>query len=135
MITITDKPISPEVVVDSVKNDASGCVVNYVGLIRNQSRGKEVLSVEYEDIGGKAESWLREIAEEVRQRFPVNDIAICHRVGMLQVGDINLVIAIAAGHREEGFAACQHAIDLFKKKLPTSKRETYVDGGVWAERT
>ena len=61
----------------------------------------------------------------------MNGVAICHRIGKLNVGDINLVVAIAAGHRKEGFAASQFAIDRFKESLPTVKRETYQDGSVW----
>ena len=133
MIEITEKPISPELVVSKVKTVSSGCVVTYIGLIRNYSRSKPVLSVEYEDVGGKAEKRLQEIAGEIEQKWPLNDVAICHRIGKLKVGDINLVVAIAAAHREEGFAACQYAIDQFKQKLPTRKKETYQDGSVWVE--
>jgi molybdopterin synthase catalytic subunit len=128
---ITDKPISPELVVNSVRTADSGCVVTYVGLIRDRSRGKSVLSVEYEDADGKAEDRLQEIADEIKQKWSVNNVAIYHRVGRLAVGDINLVVAIAAAHRKEGFAASQDAIDRFKQKLPTKKRETYRDGSVW----
>ena len=133
MIHITDKPISPEQVVNTVKTTGSGCVVTYVGLIRDNSRGKPVLSVEYEDADGNAENRLREIAKEIKQKWPVNNVAICHRVGRLAVGDINLVVAIAAGHREEGFAASQYAIDRFKHQLPTRKKETYQDGSFRVE--
>jgi len=136
MIEITEKPVSPELVVSKVKTDSSGCVVTYIGLIRDHSRGKPVISVEYEDVGGKAEKRLQEIAGEIEQKWSVNsvnNVAICHRIGKLKVGDINLVVAIAAAHREEGFAACQYAIDQFKQKLPTRKKETYQDGSVWVE--
>jgi len=133
MIGITEKPISPELVVNEVKTASSGCVVTYVGLIRDRSQGKQVLSVEYEDAGGRAEDRLREIASGIKQRWQVNTVAIYHRVGKLKVGDINLVVAVAAAHRSEGFAACQYAIDQFKQKLPTHKKETYQDGSVWVE--
>ncbi len=102
-------------------------MATYVGLIRNTSHGKPVLSVEYKDTDGKAEDRLRELAEDVRQKFPVNNLAMCHRVGKLNVGDINLVFAFACGHRQEGFAACSYAIDKFKETLPTSKKETYIE--------
>ena len=128
MIEITRKPISPELVVNKAKTDSSGCVVTYVGLIRNYSHGKPVLSVEYEDPKGTAEGKLREIAGDIRGKWPLNNIAICHRIGKLKVGDINLVVAIAAAHRKEGLAACRYAIDRFKEALPTKKRETYQDG-------
>lgn len=133
MICITDQPISPELVVNEVKTDSSGCVVTYVGLIRDYSRGKQVLSVEYEDTEGKAEDRLREIASEIKQKWPVSNIAIYHRIGKLKVGDVNLVVAIASAHRREGFAACQYAINQFKRELPTHKKETYKDGSIWAE--
>ena len=124
-IKITDKPIRPEEIINQAKCDSSGCVVTYVGLIRDTSHDKPVLSVEYRDIDGKAEDRLGKLAEEIKKKFPVNDLAMCHRVGKLNVGDINLVFAFACGHRQEGFAACSYAIDQFKATLPTSKKETY----------
>jgi len=127
MIEITEKPISPELVVNKVKTDSSGCVVTYVGLIRDYSQGKQVLSVEYEDTEGTAEKRLQELASEIGQRWQLNNLAICHRIGKLKVGEINLVVAIAAAHRQEGFAACQYAIDRFKEIMPTKKKETYKD--------
>lgn len=133
MIEITEEPINPELVVNKAKTDNSGCVVTYVGLIREYSRGKSVLSVEYQDSTGMAESKLREIASEVRQKWPINNLAICHRIGKLKVGDINLVFAIASAHRQEGFAACQYAIDRFKQIIPTHKTETYQDGSTHVE--
>ena len=133
MIEITEKPISPEPVVDKVKTDGSGCVVAYIGLIRGYSRGKGVLSVEYEDVGGTAEGKLQQIANETRQKWQLENLAISHRIGKLKVGDINLVVAIASAHRKEGLAACQYVIDRFKQKLPTRKKETYEDGSIWLE--
>ena len=131
MIKITEVPISPESVVDEVKARSSGCVVTYVGLIRDHSRGKQVQSVTYEDTSGEAEKKLHQIAGEIKRKWPVDNVAIYHRVGRLNVGDVNLVVAIAAAHRAEGFVACQFAIDQFKRELPTSKKEAYLDGSVW----
>ena len=133
MIEITDQPISPERIINRVRTDNSGCVVTYVGLIRDNSRGKSVLSVEYEDAEKAAENRLRQIADEAKQKWQINNVAVCHRIGKLKVGDINLVVAIAAAHRQEGLAACQYIIDQFKEKLPTRKKETYTDGSVWVE--
>ena len=133
MIEITDKPISPELVIDKVKNDSSGCVVTYIGLIRECSRDKPVLSVEYQDPKADAENKLKAIASEAKQKWQIDNIAISHRIGKLRVGDINLVVAVAAAHRKEGFAACQYAIDRFKDILPTKKKETYKDGSTWVE--
>ncbi len=128
MIEITEKPISPELVVNKVKTDGSGCVVTYVGVIRGHSRGKQVLSVEYHDSTGAAADRLREIVAEAGDRWQLENIAFTHRIGKLEVGDINLVVAIAAAHRQEGFAASQYIIDRFKQAIPTHKTETYQDG-------
>ena len=130
MIEITSEPINPNAIVEKAQTASSGCVVTYVGLIRNESEGKPVRSVTYTDTDGSAAAALSEIADEIRQKWPVQAVAITHRVGELAVGDINLVVAVAAGHREEGFIACQYAIYRFKKQLPTQKKETYTDGSV-----
>ena len=129
-IKIVNEPIRPEEIISQVKSNDSGCIVTYVGLIRDTSHEKPVLSVEYQDMEGKAESRLRELAQEIAQKFPVNNLAMCHRVGKLNVGDINLVFAFACSHRQEGFAACQYAIDKFKETMPTRKAETYRNGSV-----
>ncbi len=135
MIEITRKPISPELVINEVKTESSGCVAIYVGLIRHYSQGKAVVSVEYEDPKGTAESKLLEIATEIRQKWQVNvnKVAICHRIGKLMVGEINFLVAVSATHRQEGFEACQYAVDRFKEIIPTKKRETYTDGSSQVE--
>lgn len=130
MIEITERPISPQKVIDKVKTDSSGCVVTYIGLIRNYSQGRAVLSVEYQDYEGNAGNKLQKIAREAEQRWQIDGIAITHRVGKLKVGEINLVVAVASPHRSEGFAACQYVIDQFKERLSTKKTETYQDGEV-----
>ncbi len=126
-IKIVNQPIDPAEVIEQAESPDSGCVATYVGLIRNISHNKLVRSVEYQDIEGKAESRLRELAEDIQKKFPVNRIALCHRVGLLHVGDINIVFAFGAAHRQEGFAACQYAVDRFKETMPTTKKETYMD--------
>ncbi|MFC1965134.1 molybdenum cofactor biosynthesis protein MoaE [Chloroflexota bacterium] len=130
MIEITAKPISPQQVINKARSDPSGCVVTYIGLIRDYSQDKPVLSVEYRDSQGNAENTLQEIASEARHKWQIENISISHRTGKLRVGEINLVVAVASAHRSEGFAACQYAIDQFKQRLPTRKTETYHDGSV-----
>lgn len=131
MIQITDQPISPEAVVNQAKTSDSGCVATYVGLIRDNSRGKSVFSVEYSDKDGKAAEKLDAIVKEIKRKYLVNNVVIYHRTGKLKVGDINLVVAVAAAHRTEGIAAVSYAVDLFKDRLPTAKKETYTDGTVF----
>jgi molybdopterin synthase catalytic subunit len=133
VIEITAKPISPESVINRVKTSASGCVATYVGLIRNNSHGKQVASVEYTDPKGTAKASLERIAGEIRRQWQVEGVAICHRIGKLEVGDINFLVAVAAAHRQEGLAAAHYAVDRFKELMPTRKKETYRDGGTHIE--
>ena len=128
MIDITTKAISPEQVISRAKTGGSGCVATYIGLIRDNSHGKKVLSVEYQDKDGKAVEGMRKIVAEAKQKWQVENIVFTHRIGKLKVGEINLVVAVAAGHRGEAFAACQYIIDRFKESQPTHKIETYQDG-------
>lgn len=130
MIEITDRPIVPEQVIMRAKTPGSGCVVTYVGVIRDTSNDKTVVSVEYQDRDGKALENLQALVADIKQKWQLEKVAFTHRIGKLNVGDINLVIAIAAGHRQEGFAACQYLIDRFKESLPTYKIETYTDGTI-----
>ncbi len=130
LIKIVGQPIHPEEVIAQAKTSSSGCVVTYVGLIRDTSHDKPVQSVEYRDADGQAESRLRALADDILQKYPVNDLALCHRVGKLNVGDINIVFAFACSHRQEGFAACSYAVDRFKETMPTDKKETYLDSSL-----
>lgn len=135
MIEVTEKPISLEQVIDKARSDSCGCVVTYVGLIRNYSQGRAVLSVEYVDSERNAENMLQGIADATRQGWQIENIAISHRIGKLKVGEINLVVAVASAHRSEGFAACQYVIDRFKERLPTEKTETYQDNDVLTDES
>lgn len=132
-IKIVDSVIRPEEVIAQTKTLDSGCVVTYVGLIRDNSHDQKVLSVEYRDSDGSAEAGLRKLGEEIKAKFAVNDLALCHRVGVLKVGEVNIVFAFACGHRQEGFAACAYAVDRFKEQMPTQKKETYLDGSTCSE--
>jgi molybdopterin synthase catalytic subunit len=129
MIQVTTEPIRPGTVIDETKTESSGCVATYVGLIRNRSHGKHVLYVEYGDAAGNAVKQLEKIAAEMKAKWPLNEVSICHRVGRLKVGEVNFLVAVAAAHRREGFAACRYAVDQFKKRLPTTKTELYEGGG------
>jgi len=125
MIQITTETIQPGAVIDETRTDSSGCVCNYVGLIRNRSHGKHALYVEYRDDLGTAVKGLEQIAAEMQAKWPLNKVSICHRIGRLKVGEVNFMVAVGAAHRREGFAACRYAVDQFKLRLPTVKTEVY----------
>ena len=127
MIEITANPIDPDIVINGTRSAGSGCVATYVGLIRDNSHGKPVASVEYSDKDGRAVDGLKMIARTAAELWEVENISIVHRTGLLKPGDINLTVCVAAAHRREGFAACEYIIDRFKENLPTQKLETYAD--------
>jgi len=124
LIEITPTPILPETIINKVRKDAYGCVVTFIGTVRGFSSGKRVLLLEFNaKAKGQVEKEIQQIAEEIQARWQLEDIAICHRMGRLKVGEITLVIAIAAPHRQEAFAACQYAVDRLKQIAPLWKRE------------
>jgi len=125
LIEITRDPILPEVAINKVRKSAYGCVVTFVGMVREiSSSGKKTLFLENK---ASAEEWarqeLQQIAEEVHTRWQLEDMTICHRMGRLKVGEITLVVAIAAPHRREAFEACQYTLDRFKQVVPAWEEE------------
>lgn len=126
LLDITDKPIVPEEVIAKVGWDECGALVTFTGKVRSYSEGKRVLSLEHDATRYGAESILRDTAAEMRKRWDLGDIAFCYRTGPVEAGGITLVIAVAAPHRPEAFAACQYAIDRFKQAV--SAKEIREDG-------
>jgi len=131
LFQITDKPIQTEEVISRVHGNEYGGVVVFIGKVRSHSHGKEVLHLEYDAYPEMAEKKMREIAAEIKDKWGLNEVAFCHRTGRLEVGETAIVIAVAAPHRREAFAACQYAIDSIKKKVPVWKKEVWADGEVW----
>ena len=128
MIEITSKPLSPQFVIDKVKNDDCGAIVTFVGTVRNTTRGRKVAFLEIETRDEKAEPRLHEVVSEINQKWQLHDVAISRRIGKLRVGEIALVIAVAAAHRQEAFQACQYAVDRLKQGGITTEKEIYETG-------
>ncbi len=116
MIEITQDPILPEAAINCVRNNAYGAVIAYVGTVRDMSHGKKVLFLEHQDsLKELARKELERIAGEIQVKWSLDDVVIFHRIGKLRVGEILLVVAIGAPHRQEAFEACQYAVDQFKQ--------------------
>ena len=107
MIDITDSLLNPEEVTGQVRTDTNGAVVTFLGTTRRFTAGHEVLYLEYEAYSEMAYKKLHQIVEEVKQRWDIQDVALCHRVGRVDVGEISLVVAVASPHRRKAFEACQ----------------------------
>jgi molybdopterin synthase catalytic subunit len=133
LFEITAQPISLDEVSRRAISPAVGSVVTFTGVVRGTNQGRQVRSLEYEAYPEMAEPILAQIGEEIRARWPVERVAIVHRVGRLQVGEVSVVIAIASAHRQGAFEAGRYAIDRVKQIAPVWKKE-YLDGGeVWIE--
>lgn len=130
-LKIVAEPIDAEALADLVRTDACGAVCVFKGVARRYSRGREVVHLEYEAYPPMAERKFAEIAEEVRLKWGVDRIAIVHRVGVVPIGEASVVVAVAAPHRREAFAACQYAIDTLKQSVPIWKKEVWSDGSQW----
>jgi len=130
---LTADPLDEHAVAAQLESDGAGAVVTFVGRVRAHSRGRDVTKLEYEAYPEMAEKVFAQIADEIRARGGVIDVAIHHRVGTLQVGEISVVIAVSAEHRSPAFDACHYAIDRLKQIAPIWKKEHSPDGAVWVE--
>ena len=131
MIEITREPIEPEAVTARVRKGSNGAVVTFLGSTRDTTDDRKVLYLEYEAYRPMADNKLAEIADEMRARWPVVEVAIAHRLGRLEIGDISLVVAVGSPHRRDAFAACQYSVDRIKQIVPIWKKEFFEGGEVW----
>lgn len=128
---VQSEPIDREAVEALVAHPAAGAVVTFVGVVRDHARGRMVLWLDYEAYPEAAEAMLARIGAEIAERWGIENVAITHRTGALQVGEASIVIAVASAHRQVAFAACQYAIERVKEIVPIWKKEHYADGAVW----
>jgi MoaE-MoaD fusion protein len=127
-------PLSLDAVVDEVRSERAGAIASFVGTTRIESRGRSVEHLEYEAYEGMAEQVMAEIAERLKARYDVCDIAIHHRTGRVDIGEASVVIAVSAPHRQDALAACKDAIDTLKEQVPLWKKEIYEGGEEWLGR-
>lgn len=133
MIEITESKIDVQKVIDAVQSPDCGAVSVFIGTVRNRSRSKDVNALEYEVYGEMAEKMIREIIEEIKSKWEVNKIAVSHRIGKMNIGEITVAIAVSSPHRKDSIPACQYAIDRLKETVPIWKKEYAVDGASWVE--
>lgn len=124
-------PLSLDAVVRLVSGPGQGGVVTFSGAVRDATKGRAVLRLEYEAYAPMAEKKLAEIGAEISAQWPGARTAIHHRVGVLLPGELAVVIAVSTPHRAEAFAGCRHAIERLKTEVPIWKKEVYADGEVW----
>lgn len=132
---LSDAPLQPAAVSALVEGPDCGGVVTFCGAVRNRSRGRDILHLEYEAYAGMAERELEKICAEAAAQWPGARVAVAHRVGRLEIGALAVVVAAAAPHRAEAFAACSFAINTLKRRVPIWKKEVSTTGESWVEET
>ena len=130
-IQILTTPLDVAACVNWVMAPESGGIDVFIGIVRNATKGKEVVRLEFEAYEKMAKKEMEKIAQQTIQKWPVNKILIHHRTGSLAIGEIPVIIAVAAAHRAAAFDACRYAIDTLKETVPIWKKEIFHDGEVW----
>lgn len=131
MIKITEKAIDIQKVIDTASSLGAGAVNVFVGTVRNNANGKNVLWLEYEAYETMAVAEIKKIIDEASHRWPLLGWAVSHRIGTLKPGEVSVVVAVSSPHRRESFEACQYVIDTLKEKAPIWKKEVFEDGEEW----
>ena len=133
--TLSDEPLDVGAVVKRVAGPDAGGVVTFIGAVRNASRGHEIRHLEYEAYPGMAEQEMDKICDEAGDKWPGTRVAVAHRTGHLEIGDLAVVVVAASPHRAEAFDACRYAIDTLKERVPIWKKEVATGGEYWVEDT
>ena len=131
MIVITREELNPDEFTSLVRRDANGAVVTFLGTTRDTFDGKRVIRLEYEAYEEMAYRKLEEIRQELKAEFGLEDVAIGHRIGVVDIGEISLVVAVGSPHRSEAFYACHEAVNRLKHSVPIWKKEFYEGGEHW----
>jgi len=131
MFEISDHAIDTQTVTDAVNVPAAGAIATFLGITRDHNDGRRVTRLEYEAYAEMAVAEMRKIGVEAQQRWPIERIAMVHRIGVVPVGEASVVIAVSAAHRQAAFAACHFAIDRLKEVVPIWKKEHFEGGDVW----
>ncbi len=117
--------------IDWVMSPQAGGIDVFIGTVRDATKGKQVLRLEFESYEAMAIKEMEKIAQQAFNKWPVQKISIHHRTGVLQIGEVPVIIAVAAAHRDAAFDACRYIIDTLKQTVPIWKKEFFEDGEVW----
>ena len=132
-VEIVDTPIAADAIVAAMKAGGDGAVCVFDGIVRDNTRGRPTLYLDYEAYREMALEQMQRLAGDAVAKFGVRDVALVHRLGRLMVGETSVLIVVASAHRAAAFDACRWLIDTLKKTIPIWKKETFADGAVWAD--
>jgi molybdopterin synthase catalytic subunit len=132
-VRIVHQKIDASVLLEKIKGPADGAVVVFEGVVRDNSRGRRTLFLDYEAYEEMAVKQMNGLLEQALSQFHIRQVAMVHRVGRLQIGEISVVVVVASPHRAAAFDACRWLIDTLKRTVPIWKKEYFDDGAVWAD--
>jgi molybdopterin synthase catalytic subunit len=128
MIQLTTEPIDYAALTEAVRRNDCGAVVTFLGTVRDLTDGRVTLALDYEAYPTMAEKKMAEIERDTRQRWPIGEMAMVHRLGHLDVGEVSVAVSVSCPHRSHAFEACRFAIDRLKDLVPIWKKENWADG-------
>ena len=128
---LSAEPLDPNAAVAEVSVPEAGAVATFIGTTRVRSRGRTVQYLDYEAYAEMAEKVMAELAESLKAKHDLSEVAIHHRTGRVDIGAVSVVIAVSAPHRAAALAACAEAIDTLKETVPLWKKEVYEGGEEW----
>jgi MoaE-MoaD fusion protein len=131
--SIVREPIDTSEVLDRIRRGDDGAVVVFEGVVRNQTRGRKTLYLDYEAYEPMALQQMEALAEQALKQFQVRDLVIVHRLGRLEIGERSVLVVVASAHRAAAFEGCRWVIDTLKRRVPIWKKEYFEDGAVWAD--
>src|SRR5438132_619722 len=129
MVRLQTEPIDYNALTEAVRTPECGAVVLFLGTVREMTAGRRTVALDYEAHASLAEKQMAGIEAEARQRWPVGDLALVHRLGRLELGEVSVAVAVSCPHRGQAFEVCRHVIDRLKEVVPIWKRENWADGG------
>ena len=132
-VQLTSERIDTAGLAERMKRAQDGAVVVFEGVVRDNSRGRRTLYLDYEAYEEMARKQLEELAAQALEKFKVRDVAVAHRLGRLQIGETSVAIVVSSAHRAAAFDACRWMIDTLKQTVPIWKKEHFEDGAVWAD--
>jgi molybdopterin synthase catalytic subunit len=133
MIKISAEPIDIQACIDAAQSERAGAIDVFVGTVRNHNNSKSVVRLEFEAYDAMAVKKMEELAQQAKSRWEIEKIVMVHRKGVLDIGDVAVVIAVSTPHRAASFEACQWLIDTLKQVVPIWKKEIYQNGEEWLE--
>jgi molybdopterin synthase catalytic subunit len=133
LIRVTDQVLDPDEAIAAVASAAAGAINVFLGVVRDNNLGRRVDHLVYDAYPSMAEKVMRQLGEEAKQRFGLEECAILHRTGRLEIGETRLLIAISCGHRAESFEGGHWLVNEVKKRVPVWKKEVWEDGEEWIE--